>query len=251
MIFEEIPLNNYIKENLIGKRFGRLTVLYRTTNSSNNRARWACECDCGNIIAVTTSDLKNGHTKSCGCLKKELSIQRHEIDETNNRYGKLTVLRKIGKTKDRHTTWLCKCDCGNEIITVGRVLRSGEVQSCGCLRMSTGEYKIAQLLIQNHIPYIQEYTFPTCKFNDTNYFARFDFYVNNEYIIEYDGELHFKYTKNGWGNEQKLQKTKAHDEYKNNWCKEHNIPIIRIPYTHLKDLTIQDLQLSTSQFIVP
>jgi hypothetical protein len=35
---------------------------------------------------------------------------------------------------------------------------------------------------------------------------------------------------------------------KNQWCKENNIPLIRIPYTHLKDLSIEDLILETSKF---
>ena len=38
--------------------------------------------------------------------------------------------------------------------------------------------------------------------------------------------------------------------FKNEWCKNNNIPIIRIPYAHLKELKIEDLLLETSQFIV-
>lgn len=45
-------------------------------------------------------------------------------------------------------------------------------------------------------------------------------------------------------------KVQEHDIFKNNWCKENNIPIIRIPYTHLKDLCIEDLLLETSNFVL-
>jgi len=41
-----------------------------------------------------------------------------------------------------------------------------------------------------------------------------------------------------------------HDEYKNNWCKENNIPLIRIPYNHLNELKIEDLMLETSKFVI-
>ena len=41
---------------------------------------------------------------------------------------------------------------------------------------------------------------------------------------------------------------KAHDTYKNRWCKDNNIPIIRIPYTHLDNLELSDLLLETSPF---
>jgi len=37
---------------------------------------------------------------------------------------------------------------------------------------------------------------------------------------------------------------------KNQWCKENNIPLIRIPYTHLKDLQIKDLMLETTKFLI-
>jgi len=55
------------------------------------------------------------------------------IDETNNRYGRLTVICPIGRNKQRYITWLCHCDCGKEIIVNGAELRRGTVSSCGCL----------------------------------------------------------------------------------------------------------------------
>lgn len=79
---------------------------------------------------------------------------------------------------------------------------------------------------------------------------RFDFYVNNKYLIEYDGEQHFVQREKGWNDPEKLKATQERDNFKNNWCKENNISLIRIPYTHLKDLKIGDLLLETSKFIV-
>lgn len=59
------------------QRFGRLTALYRIDDyispNGNKKSRWLCVCDCGNCTAVTTNQLIKGGTKSCGCLKKELS----------------------------------------------------------------------------------------------------------------------------------------------------------------------------------
>ena len=53
------------------------------------------------------------------------------------RFGKLVVLSLAPKTKNRSTVWLCKCDCGNEIITKGVYLKKGETRSCGCLAKET------------------------------------------------------------------------------------------------------------------
>lgn len=58
------------KLNLLGQRFGNLTVIERLP-SKNHRTMWCCLCDCGNIITVRGSHLSSGHTKSCGCYQKE------------------------------------------------------------------------------------------------------------------------------------------------------------------------------------
>lgn len=50
------------------------------------------------------------------------------------RCGRLTVIsRDLHPHKDTRAYWLCKCDCGNYVITSGVSLRSGKCQSCGCL----------------------------------------------------------------------------------------------------------------------
>jgi hypothetical protein len=49
------------------------------------------------------------------------------------RFGRLIVLSSSGKDKFGNYKWLCKCDCGNEIITKGIYLKKGETRSCGCL----------------------------------------------------------------------------------------------------------------------
>ena len=57
--------------DLTGQRFGRLVVKSRAENSKSGKARWNCVCDCGRETKVKGSLLKNGKTKSCGCLRKE------------------------------------------------------------------------------------------------------------------------------------------------------------------------------------
>lgn len=52
------------------------------------------------------------------------------IDITNQRFGKLTVVKKIPEAKDK---WLCKCDCGKEKITNGYSMRKRGTKSCGCI----------------------------------------------------------------------------------------------------------------------
>ncbi len=63
--------------DLTGNRFEKLTVILRSPeNDKYGRARWECLCDpkyggCGNVVIVQAGNLKNGNTRSCGCLLKE------------------------------------------------------------------------------------------------------------------------------------------------------------------------------------
>lgn len=76
--------------NLIGQKFGRLTVIERLENTKNGKTRWLCKCDCGNETIVQGNNLKNKHVKSCGCLNKELTRQR------NKKYNKYDLSGEYG-----------------------------------------------------------------------------------------------------------------------------------------------------------
>lgn len=78
------------RENLIGKRFNRLTVINQAddlVNSSGNRKiQWLCKCDCGNEVIVRGDLLKNGAIKSCGCYKKDILIEFNKNNKKTNKY---------------------------------------------------------------------------------------------------------------------------------------------------------------------
>lgn len=56
-----------------------------------------------------------------------------KIDLTGQRFGRLVVIREAGRAKDRQIMWLCRCDCGGEVIVRSVYLRRGDTRSCGCL----------------------------------------------------------------------------------------------------------------------
>ena len=57
--------------NLIGREFGRLTVVARAENNKSGQTRWECTCKCGNSVTISGTSLVSAKTKSCGCLNKE------------------------------------------------------------------------------------------------------------------------------------------------------------------------------------
>ena len=63
--------------NLVGQRFGRLTVLEAAGKNHKRCRLWKCKCDCDDkIVEVVTWRLRNGNTKSCGCLHTESILDR-------------------------------------------------------------------------------------------------------------------------------------------------------------------------------
>lgn len=215
-----------------------MSIIILEDFKKNNRTYCRCKCECGNTFEARKDNIKSGHTTSCGCLSSKAGKNL-----LNQVFNHLTV---IGKTKKRNSAgsiiWKCKCDCSNNsIIEVDtHSLISGATQSCGCL-ISKGEEKIASLLTQYNIPFIKQKTFETCKFPSSGYLAKFDFYVDNKYIIEFDGIQHFEAIEFFKNNNYSSIKTR--DDIKTQWCKENNIPLIRIPYMKLDSLTIDDLLL--------
>lgn len=251
--------NPSYRYDLTGQKFEKLTVLHfdkeytiqMREKKNNTESYWYCQCDCGNYVRQTTSQLKLGLVKSCGCLVKEklsiimreyvqpLAVEKITQDLTGQRFGYLTVLGR-GKTKYHNIHWICQCDCGNIKEIAGKSLRQGLTQSCGCIGNSLGENKIKNILLNNNINFVQEYKFEDLK--DKSY-LRFDFAIfdkdnNLIKLIEYDGKQHTQES-SIWHTETVIK----HDEMKDNYCKENNIPLLRIPYTDLEKINLEYLGL--------
>lgn len=64
--------------NLIGKIFGELQIIYQIENDKNGHSKFRCKCNCGKEINVLLSNLKRGHTKSCGCKKGNMISKKKE-----------------------------------------------------------------------------------------------------------------------------------------------------------------------------
>lgn len=175
--------------------------------------------------------------------KQNKNTKTTEIDLTGQQFGLWTVLYKTNlRTASGGIYWHCKCSCGVERNVSSLSLRQGVSLSCGAHPyISKGNAKIKQLLLENNIPFETEKKFDTCKDKKE---MPFDFFVDNRYLIEYDGLQHF--SKNSMFD---YEYTHNHDLIKSKWCKDNNIILIRIPYTHYNNLTINDLIPETSSFI--
>nr|DAM69209.1 MAG TPA: hypothetical protein [Caudoviricetes sp.] len=142
--------------DLTGQRFGRLTVT-EYDHSEHDGAHWLCKCDCGTEKVIAGYLLRNGATKSCGCLKSDASraalekaraalAARPRNDLTGQRFGRLVVLG-LADVPDRKgfIFWRVRCDCGTEKIVMQNNLVFGRTKSCGCLSREMRSERAARM----------------------------------------------------------------------------------------------------------
>lgn len=134
-------MTNGIKNELVGKRFGRLFVIGEGPVRKNRNVCWVCKCDCGKTKIIAGHSLKSGATKSCGCLKKEtlktVNIGRKSkrlVDLTGEKFGRWTVIKRAQNGKNGRTMWLCECECGTFRSVQASSLKAKKnmSKSCGC-----------------------------------------------------------------------------------------------------------------------
>lgn len=231
----------YIREScgkeIDGMKFGRLLVVETLWNENPPMAR--CLCDCGNIVILRKSDVQQLHTQSCGCLQSERASKANEADHTNDvsDYG-VKILKQHEKNDKGQWIWECECGlCGNHFYELPARVLNGHVRSCGCLKRSSNELFISDLLDNMNIEYKKQYTFDNCK-SSKNYPLYFDFAIfkNNNLLclIEYDGLQHFV-ARDLFGGQVALEETQKRDMIKNQYCEDNDIPLYRFPYTMTND----------------
>ena len=126
----------YMRQDLTGKAFGRLTVIKEAERKNPKRHYWLCHCTCGRETVVDGSHLLSGHTKSCGCYHRDCSREKSR-DITGMRFGRLTAIRPASLQEGGAGFWKCRCDCGAEVICSKDSLCQGNTRSCGCLQEET------------------------------------------------------------------------------------------------------------------
>lgn len=218
----------HVDNSIIGQRFGNLIVVKDSGNrKSNGSVLWECLCDCGNITYSDSSNLKRGHTTSCGCAKKNY-INSLKLDIIGKRFGLLKVINEVFDDSYTRRMVECQCDCGNKSIHAVTDLTTGHTVSCGCLYKSKGEMYIENLLTENNIIYETQKRFKNCKNKRS---LPFDFYLPKYNLcIEYQGEQHYQPVK-FWGGKERFEIYQQNDKIKKQYCIDNNICLLCLPYT--------------------
>ncbi len=138
------------KGDLTGQKFHHLAVLRPDGVDKHNKTKYRVKCDCDSPeFSINGSSLVRGLSKSCGCVRRmgrrvsdrerALISKRSTKDLTEQRFGRLQVLRRDGSRRDKRghsaATWWVQCDCGSpEKSIISQNLTKGNATSCGCLK---------------------------------------------------------------------------------------------------------------------
>lgn len=204
---------------------------------------------CGTKFSVRASQLSHRlqHGNICcpTCSPKAVSKTNEEFQqELDDRFGKgcYTV---IGTYVNNVTPILVRHCCGYEYTTRPDHLVRGEKKSRYCPHcmpheFSSGEDRISKYLLKEGVFFTSQYRIHECRDRRA---LPFDFAILDEEndpigLIEFDG-WHHKYAVPQWGGEENLKRVQKHDKIKTNYCKQHRIPLLRIPYNKLD--TVEDI----------
>ena len=222
--------------DLTGNVYGELIVIemlygYRL---SGEKPRTYCRCRSqdGEEVIVRADALQSGATKSMRGAGKT----GKPVDISRMRFGLLVAIKPTDKRcSNGSVIWLCKCDCGNFTeVSVGQLMRQHTL-SCGCRHQSKWEMFISDFLVFLNVNFQSQKRFNDCRNKKQSDTLPFDFYLPDYNVcIEYDGEHHF-HPMEMWGGYEKFVIYKENDNIKNEYCKNNNITLLRLPYTLSKE----------------
>ena len=218
--------NDFIKKSNI-KHSNKYT--YNNCGYINMKSMVNITCDIHGIFIQRASH----HLLGRGCPKCHVDKQRKSHDNYINEANKVHNYKYKYISMYIGAFYKIDIECSKHG-KFSQIARN-HLRGSGCPKCSSskGEKEIRKYLINNNIKFEEQYKFDGCK-NKRK--LPFDFYLSALNIcIEYDGEGHyrpFRYK----GALDKYKSSKCNDKIKNNFCKENNIKLIRIPYFEFNNI---------------
>lgn len=133
-----MPKGKGPKQDIAGKRYGRLVAISFTHFNEKFDDCWLFRCDCGVEKIMPAAHVKWGRVRSCGCLATEHIERLNRQDISRKRYGRLTAISPTDKRDvNGSIIWERLCECGNTVFYSVSRLKQGRTKSCGCLYAET------------------------------------------------------------------------------------------------------------------
>ncbi|WP_168413199.1 hypothetical protein [Bacillus salacetis] len=203
-----------------------------STSYEGNSKKLHMKCEKDHDVFINLNNFRNG--KRC---KKCSGMEPPTLQARVAAFSKLNLQLLDEEYKNGSTPLKYKClECGYIGDKTWKSARNG-FGCLACSPSSMGEERIAAWLIVNNIPHHRQYRFKDCRNNKP---LPFDFAIfdNKEELIkliEFDGEQHFA-ARDYFGGEKAFFIRQKNDQIKNNYCKNNNIDLVRIPYSEMDEI---------------
>lgn len=214
--------------DLTGNIFGELKVVSFSHRDKYNNSYYICHCSCGNTKIIKGSSLVEKKTKTCG--------KRDHRNLINERFSDWHVVEFSHIDKHSNSYYICECSCGKTKIVRGKHLISGMSTSCGCSTEYRGEVAIRQYFKSKPcFIYKEQETYKGLFFKSKKNELISDGTVYDKsgnllFVIEYDGIQHYEYRPFFHKTEDDFEEQKVKDYLKDEYCKNKNIYLLRVPY---------------------
>lgn len=193
----------------------------------NKRTKLKLMCPKGHIHEIRLDSFQNGS----GCKQCMIDNMKHDVSFVIKQLEK-REFKLLSKYEGNNKNIVIQCKHGHIFSTTYDIIVNN---NCGCpiCNESKGEKKINNFLTKYKIKFNRQYKFENCKFYRC---LPFDFYLPDyNCCIEFDGIQHYEIIKH-FGNLESFIDRKIRDTVKNEYCKNNNIKLIRIPYWEIKNI---------------
>lgn len=221
-------------------------------NNSNEIHTFICEC--GNEFSTSLSKLERKHKCNLCTIGRKNShfLLKEEMLEKIRSFG--LEAKDLKENPKEKSTFICTC--GREFqISYSKMLTRKKIRCNSCTKSESSIETLTNLyLTSKKISFKQEYTFKDLK-TKVNNCLRFDFAVfdsngNLSFLLELDGIQHYKLC-NYAKTQDILDKNKSHDKMKDDYCKNNNIKLFRIPYWKFNDINNEIEKILKQVNLVP
>lgn len=198
-----------------------------STSYTNARQHLEYICPNGHDNSITLDGFNRVDTVVCGYCSK---TYKYTLDDIKKEFENVGYVILSKEYVDARTPLKFKCDNGH----VHKIswTHFAEGQRCAKCICNRGTGACITYLDQQKLQYNQEKTFPRCKYK---YLLRFDLYVDNSFLIEFDGMQHFEPITYFGGDDAHKSQVKK-DIIKNLYCAISNTPLLRISYKEIKKI---------------
>ena len=227
--FIKIRENKQLSYEFVKNEFekGGCKLISETYNNNYELLDYICEC--GNPSKITYGNFGAGH-RCRNCLTiKQSKAQTLDYEYVKQFFLDDNYILLEENYINSQQKLKYKCSCGNIKYITFNNFQQGKRCSCRKTKLSKGEISIRTILKNLKIKFIPQHKYSDCK---NKHELPFDFFVDNKFIIEFDGEQHFK--PNAKFGKNKFKEIQKHDKIKNSYCIENKIPILRISHKEQK-----------------